>query len=108
MIVWVFDDTVNKLYTYQLIDVTDHTQLIKVLGYPDSRMSLSLNASVIVERTSLKHLQTCSIPRKHLLDDDSRFVNVLRMLVSLYSCAQCTYIYILELTVSFAPFLQVH
>lgn len=69
-------------------------------------MSLSLNASVIVERTSLKHLQTCSIPRQHLLDDDddSRFVNVLRMLVSLYSCAQCTY-YILELTVSFAPFL---
>lgn len=35
MIVWVFDDTVNKLYTYQLIDVTDHTQFIKVLGYPE-------------------------------------------------------------------------
>lgn len=48
-------------------------------------MYLSVNASVIVERTSLKYLQTCWIPRKHLLDDDddSRWVNVWRMLVSL-------------------------
>lgn len=53
-------------------------------------MSLSVNASVIVERSSLKHLQTCLIPQKHLLsDDDSRYVSVLRMLVSLFTFAQC-------------------
>lgn len=55
-------------------------------------MYLSVNASVIVERTSLKYLQTCWIPRKHLLDDDddSRWVNVWRMLVSLSTCAAYT------------------